>query len=146
MSIAEQEVLVDDICNDVLGYGPLEPLLMRDDIADIMVNGAARTYIERSEDLAHEHPVPRQCAADEYLLSASSARSVGASTILLDMRRASRRWFPRQRHRAAAGARRALSSTIRNFEGQVEARRSRQVEFNFSGRRRSLEDHRSRAL
>jgi pilus assembly protein CpaF len=46
MSIAEQEELLDDICNDVLGYGPLEPLLARDDIADIMVNGAGKTYIE----------------------------------------------------------------------------------------------------
>ncbi|MCZ8103341.1 MAG: CpaF family protein [Burkholderiales bacterium] len=46
MSIAEQEELLDDICNDVLGYGPLEPLLARDDIADIMVNGPSRTYIE----------------------------------------------------------------------------------------------------
>ena len=46
MSIAEQEELLEDICNDVLGYGPLEPLLARDDIADIMVNGADTTYIE----------------------------------------------------------------------------------------------------
>jgi len=46
MSIAEQEELLEDICNDVLGYGPLEPLLARDDIADIMVNGAGQTYIE----------------------------------------------------------------------------------------------------
>jgi pilus assembly protein CpaF len=46
MSIAEQEDLLEDICNDVLGYGPLEPLLARDDIADIMVNGATRTFIE----------------------------------------------------------------------------------------------------
>jgi pilus assembly protein CpaF len=46
MSIAEQEDMLDDICNDVLGFGPLEPLLSRDDIADIMVNGAARTFIE----------------------------------------------------------------------------------------------------
>jgi pilus assembly protein CpaF len=37
MSIAEQEELLDDICNDVLGYGPLEPLLARDDISDITV-------------------------------------------------------------------------------------------------------------
>jgi pilus assembly protein CpaF len=48
MSIAEQEDLLEDICNDVLGYGPLEPLLARDDIADIMVNGASRTFIEVS--------------------------------------------------------------------------------------------------
>src|SRR5690606_32711251 len=40
MSISEQEDLLDDICNDVLGYGPLEPLLARDDIADIMINGS----------------------------------------------------------------------------------------------------------
>jgi pilus assembly protein CpaF len=46
MSIAEQESLLQDICNDVLGYGPLEPLLARDDIADIMVNGAGRVFIE----------------------------------------------------------------------------------------------------
>lgn len=46
MSIAEQEELLDDICNDVLGYGPLEPLLARDDISDIMVNGHDRTFIE----------------------------------------------------------------------------------------------------
>jgi pilus assembly protein CpaF len=46
MSISEQEDLLDDICNDVLGYGPLEPLLARDDIADIMINGSQRCYIE----------------------------------------------------------------------------------------------------
>jgi len=46
MSISEQEELLDDICNDVLGYGPLEPLLARDDIADIMVNGSGTTFIE----------------------------------------------------------------------------------------------------
>lgn len=46
MSISEQEDLLQDICNDVLGYGPLEPLLARDDIADIMVNGAGATFIE----------------------------------------------------------------------------------------------------
>ncbi len=46
MSIAEQESLLDDICNDVLGYGPLEPLLARDDIADVMVNGASSVFIE----------------------------------------------------------------------------------------------------
>jgi len=46
LSIAEQEDLLEDICNDVLGFGPLEPLLARDDIADIMVNGPSRCFIE----------------------------------------------------------------------------------------------------
>jgi pilus assembly protein CpaF len=46
ISTVEQERLVQDIVNDVLGYGPLEPLLARDDIADIMVNGAGKVFIE----------------------------------------------------------------------------------------------------
>ncbi|CAM9248243.1 unnamed protein product [Phaeothamnion confervicola] len=46
LSVSEQQRLISDICNDVLGYGPLEPLLARDDIADIMVNGAGQTFIE----------------------------------------------------------------------------------------------------
>jgi len=46
LSAAEQEKLITDICNDVLGLGPLEPLIARDDIADIMVNGPAKVYIE----------------------------------------------------------------------------------------------------
>ncbi|ATB01295.1 protein kinase (plasmid) [Sinorhizobium meliloti] len=46
ISMAEQNNLLGDICNDILGYGPLEPLLARDDIADIMVNGANQVFIE----------------------------------------------------------------------------------------------------
>jgi pilus assembly protein CpaF len=41
-----RERLLDQICDDVLGLGPLEPLLARDDISDIMVNTAERVYIE----------------------------------------------------------------------------------------------------
>jgi pilus assembly protein CpaF len=46
VSASEQAQLVTDICNDILGLGPLEPLLARDDIADIMVNGYDKVYIE----------------------------------------------------------------------------------------------------
>jgi pilus assembly protein CpaF len=46
ISVAEQSLLLDELCNDILGYGPLEPLLARDDIADIMVNGTAPILIE----------------------------------------------------------------------------------------------------
>jgi pilus assembly protein CpaF len=46
LSATEQQHLVDDICNDILGLGPLEPLVARDDIADIMVNGYNKVYIE----------------------------------------------------------------------------------------------------
>lgn len=46
LSMAEQEQMLDDICNDILGFGPLEPLLARDDIADIMINGPNHAFIE----------------------------------------------------------------------------------------------------
>ena len=46
LSAQEQQHVIEDICNDVLGLGPLEPLLARDDIADIMVNGPNQVFIE----------------------------------------------------------------------------------------------------
>jgi len=46
ISSTEQDMVIDEICDDILGYGPLEPLLARDDIADIMVNGANKIFIE----------------------------------------------------------------------------------------------------
>jgi len=46
LSVVEQSKLITEICDDILGYGPLEPLLMRDDIADIMVNGHKHVFIE----------------------------------------------------------------------------------------------------
>ncbi|WP_298916110.1 CpaF family protein [uncultured Algimonas sp.] len=46
LSVSEQSQLITEICDDILGYGPLEPLLSRDDIADIMVNGAKHVFIE----------------------------------------------------------------------------------------------------
>lgn len=46
LSVTEQNQLIGEICDDILGYGPLEPLLARDDIADIMVNGAKHVFIE----------------------------------------------------------------------------------------------------
>ena len=47
LSPSKEEELIRDICNDVLGLGPLEPLLARDDISDIMVKGPGRS-ISRS--------------------------------------------------------------------------------------------------
>ncbi len=46
LSAQEQQQVITDICYDVLGLGPLEPLLARQDIADIMVNGCDKVYIE----------------------------------------------------------------------------------------------------
>jgi len=46
LSTSEQENLVKDVIDDILGFGPLEALLERDDISDIMVNGTNEIFIE----------------------------------------------------------------------------------------------------
>ncbi|MFV0255959.1 CpaF family protein [Candidatus Liberibacter solanacearum] len=46
MPFEEKEDLLEDLANDILGYGPLQPLIARDDIADIMVNGPDKVFIE----------------------------------------------------------------------------------------------------
>ncbi|MBV8683454.1 MAG: CpaF family protein [Caulobacteraceae bacterium] len=47
----EQRDLVTLLMNDMLGLGPLEPLLSDDTITDIMVNGAKQIYAERKGKL-----------------------------------------------------------------------------------------------
>lgn len=43
---AELQSIAKECADDMLGFGPLEELLERDDIADIMINGPDTTYIE----------------------------------------------------------------------------------------------------
>ena len=47
----EQADLVYQIVNDMLGLGPLEPLLEDDGITDIMINGPKQIYIEKKGKL-----------------------------------------------------------------------------------------------
>lgn len=51
VSTAEQQLLASQIVDDMLGLGPLEPLLRDDAITDIMVNGPYQVYIERKGKL-----------------------------------------------------------------------------------------------
>ena len=48
LSRAERAELFEQIVADVLGLGPLEPLLRDDTITEILVNGPDQVYIERS--------------------------------------------------------------------------------------------------
>jgi pilus assembly protein CpaF len=43
--------LVEEVKNELLGLGPLEPLLWDDEITDILVNGHGHVYVERSGKL-----------------------------------------------------------------------------------------------
>jgi pilus assembly protein CpaF len=44
----ERRQIVADIADDILGYGPLEPFLRDDTVTEIMVNGPAKVYVERT--------------------------------------------------------------------------------------------------
>jgi pilus assembly protein CpaF len=51
LNSVEQRNLVTKLVNDMIGLGPLEPLLADESITDILVNGGGRVYIERSGKL-----------------------------------------------------------------------------------------------
>lgn len=46
VSRVEREQMIALIMADILGYGPIQPLLDRDDITEVMVNGPQQVYIE----------------------------------------------------------------------------------------------------
>ena len=50
---AERKQLVGDVLDELLGLGPLEPLLKDPTITDILVNGHANVYVERYGVLEH---------------------------------------------------------------------------------------------
>ena len=57
--------LIEEIKNELLGLGPLEPLLWDDAITDILVNGAHQVYVEKRGKLhATEVQVPGRSASD----------------------------------------------------------------------------------
>jgi pilus assembly protein CpaF len=47
----EQRDLITSLLNDMLGLGPLEPLLADDKVTDIMVNGPKQVFVERGGKL-----------------------------------------------------------------------------------------------
>jgi len=55
-SVQEREELLDILLTDFLGFGPLEPLLCDDTVAEILVDGPESIYVERAgklEDTPH---------------------------------------------------------------------------------------------
>ncbi len=48
LNAREQHQLAEELVDDMLGLGPLEPLLEDDSITDIMVNGPNRVFVERA--------------------------------------------------------------------------------------------------
>ncbi len=85
----ERDELLEEICNDVLGFGPLEPLLAQDGITDIMINGARDCYIEIDGRVV---PAPIQFADNQELANICQrianrvGRRVDESTPICDAR------------------------------------------------------------
>ncbi len=57
--------LIDEIKNELLGLGPLEPLLRDDDVTDILVNGHEQVYVEKYGKLHHADAAFRD---DQHLM------------------------------------------------------------------------------
>jgi pilus assembly protein CpaF len=55
LNAREQRALAGELVNDILGLGPLEALLADDSIADIMINGPDRIFIERLGKTSKAH-------------------------------------------------------------------------------------------
>jgi len=51
VSRVERDQMMAMIMADILGYGPIQPLLDRDDITEVMVNGPNQVYIEQKGKL-----------------------------------------------------------------------------------------------
>ena len=52
MTTAEQDKIIEEVLDEVLGLGPLEPLLKEPSISDILVNRFDKVYIERGGRLS----------------------------------------------------------------------------------------------
>jgi pilus assembly protein CpaF len=47
LSAADKAQLIQDVSDDILGYGPIDRYLRDNDITEVMVNGPGRVYVER---------------------------------------------------------------------------------------------------
>jgi pilus assembly protein CpaF len=65
LSRPERHRLYEQIAAEILGFGPLQPLLEDETITEIMVNGAKNIYIERKGKILR---VPLQFESDEHVM------------------------------------------------------------------------------
>jgi len=85
----EKERLTQELRDELLGYGPLEPLLKDPDIGDILVNGYNQVYVERRGKL---EPSPVRFTDNAHLLkiiekiAAGVGRRVDESCPMVDAR------------------------------------------------------------
>src|SRR3990167_2601815 len=89
VSAASRQMLIKQITDEVLGLGPLEPLLADHSVSDILVNGHASVYVERHGKLQRTDVRFRD---DQHLLNiidrivSSLGRRIDESSPLVDAR------------------------------------------------------------
>jgi pilus assembly protein CpaF len=89
MNGREQRQLATELVDDMLGLGPLEPLLLDESINDIMVNGPDKTFVERGGKLVQ---VPVRFRDWQHLtnicqrIAASVGRRVDEASPMVDAR------------------------------------------------------------
>lgn len=85
----ERFQLIDDICDELLGLGPLEPLLKDEKITEIMINGAQDIFVEQKGHLmltdTHFHDEAHLMSIIERILT-PLGRRVDESSPLVDAR------------------------------------------------------------
>ncbi|MFF2277824.1 CpaF family protein [Agromyces sp. NPDC058126] len=89
LSTAERNRLIDDIGADVLGYGPLEPLLADPSVSEIMVNRFDRLYVERNgrlQETPHRFTGEPQLRRVIERIVAKVGRRIDESSPLVDAR------------------------------------------------------------
>jgi pilus assembly protein CpaF len=64
MTVADRARVAQEVADDILGHGPLEPYLRDPDVSEIMVNGYDQIYVERAGRL---HPVAAAFADESHL-------------------------------------------------------------------------------
>ncbi|MCP4437298.1 MAG: CpaF family protein [Actinomycetia bacterium] len=57
LSAADKAQLIQDVSDDILGYGPIDRLLRDEAVTEIMVNGPDMTFVERNGKLALDESI-----------------------------------------------------------------------------------------
>ncbi|WP_211863413.1 CpaF family protein [Neoroseomonas soli] len=89
ISARDQSRIAEEIARDMVGYGPLEPLLADDSINDIMVNGPDNVFVEIRGKLIRTNVRFRssaQVSAIAQKIAATVGRRVDESSPLCDAR------------------------------------------------------------
>jgi pilus assembly protein CpaF len=89
IAVADRDRLIQEIADDTLGHGPIEPLLQDDNVTEIMCNGPHDVWVERAGRL---HKTPVRFTDEHHLrrivnkIVASVGRRVDESSPMVDAR------------------------------------------------------------